>query len=98
MAPDSGNQMDCLKQESCDLEKISKTFTKQQKHIKAAGHLDFRWATVQAYDTDDLTPDLDNQIRLNKAEKEVERCVPKNVKLMVQYRSDAMSHLLINFL
>ena len=38
-----------------------KAITKRQKHIKVADRSDYGWATVQAYDTDDLASGSDDE-------------------------------------
>ena len=50
-----------------------KAITKRQKHIKVADCSDYDWATVQAYDMDDLASSSEDEKRFEKAEKEAER-------------------------
>ena len=57
-----------------------KAIAKRQKHIKVADRSDYGWATVQAYATDDLASGLDDEKRLEKAEKEAERQAAKKRK------------------
>ena len=54
-----------------------KAITKRQKYIKVADRSDYGWATIQAYDTDDLASSSDDEKRLEKAKKEAERRAAK---------------------
>ena len=50
----SEGQKESLKRTIAHLDDGIKAITKRQKHIKIADHSDYGWATVQAYDMDDL--------------------------------------------
>ena len=63
-----------------------KAITKRQTHIKVANRSDYGWATVQAYDTDDLASGSDDEKRLEKAKKEAERRATKEVVVTASVR------------
>ena len=55
------------------LDEDLKIIEKWQKHIKVADRSEFGWSTVKHYESHLLTADSDDEKRLEKAEKEVER-------------------------
>ena len=59
-------QKAALKRTENHLNEGIEAITKRQKHIKVANHSDYGWATVQAYDTDDLASGSDDKKRLKE--------------------------------
>ena len=80
LMPSSDGQKNALKRAVSHLDEGMKAIAKRQKHIKVADRSDYGWATVQAYDTDNLASGLDDEKRLEKAEKEAERQAAKKRK------------------
>lgn len=72
LAPNSDGQKNPLKRAVNHLDEGIKAITKRPKHTKVADRSDYGWATVQAYDTDNLASGSDDEKRLEKAEKEAE--------------------------
>ena len=62
----SATQLEVAKEE---LDKGAKQLVTRQKKIRMADHSDFNWATVEAYESDDLA----DEKRMEKAEKEAAR-------------------------
>ena len=70
-------QKAAFKRTANHLDEGIKAITKRQKHVKVANRFNYGWATVQAYDIDDLVSSSDDEKRLEKAEKEAERRAAK---------------------
>ena len=76
----SDGQKNALKRAVSHLDEGMKAIAKRQKHKKVADRSDYGWATVKAYDTDDLASGSDDEKRLEKLEKEAERRAAKKRK------------------
>ena len=68
--PASATQLEAAKEE---LDKGAKQLVTRQKKIRMADRSDFSWATVEAYESDDLA----DEKRMEKVEKEAARCLAK---------------------
>ena len=66
-----------MKKAATLLDEGLKALERCQKHIKVADHSEFGWATVEHYHSHPLVADSDDEKRLEKAEKEVERAANK---------------------
>ena len=60
-----------------ELNKGSKQIATHQKKVRMADHSKFSWATVEAYESDDLANSLADKKCMKKAQKEVARCLVK---------------------
>ena len=60
-----------------ELDKGAKQIATRQKKIRMADRSEFSWATVEAYESDDLADDSADEKRMEKAEKEAARRLAK---------------------
>ena len=72
-----------LKRTANHLDEGIKAITKRQKHIKVADRSDYSWATVQAYDTDDLASGSDDEKDLRKQKKWLKEELLRSAKPVV---------------
>ena len=60
-----------------ELDKGAKEIAAHQKKIRIADRSEFSWATVEAYESDDLADDSADEKRMEKAEKEAAKRLAK---------------------
>ena len=76
-------QKAALKRTANHLDEGIKAITKRQKHIKVADRSDYSWATVQAYDTDDMASGSDDEKDLRKQKKWLKEELLRSAKPVV---------------
>ena len=60
-----------------ELDKDVKEIAACQKKIRIADCNEFSWATIEAYESDDLADDSADEKQMEKAEREAARCLAK---------------------
>ena len=72
--PATAKLLDSIRDE---LDKGAKEIASRQKKIRIADRSKFSWATVEAYESDDLADDSADQKRMEKVEREAARHLAK---------------------